>query len=123
MELIDTHCHLTFEGLAENVENVILRSIEAGVTVWITVGTNLTESRKAVEMANKYEDMYAAFGIHPHYAKNSRVPSKLVTKWKHRSRLSHKGWRKNLFHKILQSCFCRVYSLKTDYIYVGTTTF
>lgn len=71
MELIDTHCHLTFEGLAENVENVILRSIKAGVTAWITVGTNLIESRKVVELANKYEDMYAAVGVHPNYAKNT----------------------------------------------------
>lgn len=71
MELIDTHCHLTFEGLAENIKNVILRSIEASVTAWITVGTNLQESRKAVELANKYEEMYAAVGVHPHYAKDT----------------------------------------------------
>jgi TatD DNase family protein len=70
MELIDTHCHLTFEQLAGDVENVIARSIAAGVTGWITIGTDTQQSQKAVELANKFENMYAAVGIHPHYAKD-----------------------------------------------------
>jgi TatD DNase family protein len=69
MELIDTHCHLTFEGLAENVAAVIERSKAAGVTGWITVGTNPQHNRKAVELAEKFENAYAAVGIHPHEAK------------------------------------------------------
>ena len=68
MELIDTHCHLTFEPLAENVPGVIERSRAAGVTRWITIGTHLEDSRKAVELAGQYDNMYAAVGIHPHDA-------------------------------------------------------
>ena len=52
MMLIDTHCHLTFEPLADEVEAVLQRSCEAGVTGWITVGTSLEDSRKAVELAD-----------------------------------------------------------------------
>ena len=40
MKLIDTHCHLTFEQLAEDIENVLARSRAAGVTKWITIGTD-----------------------------------------------------------------------------------
>ena len=69
MDLIDTHCHLTFEGLAENVETVLERSRAAGVTGWITVGTDPQENQNAVELANKFENMYAAVGIHPHEAR------------------------------------------------------
>ena len=69
MELIDTHCHLTFEGLAENVEAVIERSRAAGVTGWITVGTDPQENQNAVALAEKFENMYAAVGIHPHEAR------------------------------------------------------
>jgi TatD DNase family protein len=69
MELIDTHCHLTFDELAGDVAAVIERSKAAGVTNWITVGTDPQENRKAVELANKFENMYAAVGIHPHDAK------------------------------------------------------
>ena len=70
MELIDTHCHLTFEPLAADVPGVIERSRAAGVTGWITVGTSLEDSRRAVELAETYENMYAAVGIHPHEAKD-----------------------------------------------------
>lgn len=69
MELIDTHCHLTFEPLDKDVAGVVERSIAAGVTGWITVGTSLEDSRKAIELAGRYENMYAAVGIHPHEAK------------------------------------------------------
>ncbi|TKJ35946.1 MAG: hydrolase TatD [Planctomycetes bacterium B3_Pla] len=69
MELIDTHCHLTFEQLAGDVDAVVERSIAAGVTGWITVGTDSQENRRAVELANRFENMYAAVGVHPHEAK------------------------------------------------------
>ena len=70
MELIDTHCHLTFEQLAGDIEGIITRSRAAGVLSWITVGTDSSENRKAVNLAGRFEDMYAAVGIHPHYAKD-----------------------------------------------------
>jgi len=71
MELIDTHCHLTFEPLAGDVPGVVERSRAAGVTGWITVGTNLEDSRKAMELAGQYENMYATVGIHPHEAQSA----------------------------------------------------
>lgn len=70
MELIDTHCHLTFKQLAGDVDNVIARSRDAGVSGWITVGTDPQESRKVVELAERYQNMYAAVGVHPHDAKS-----------------------------------------------------
>jgi len=69
MDLTDTHCHLTFEDLACDIEAVLARSIAAGVTEWITVGTDPQENRKALEFAERFENMYAAVGIHPHDAK------------------------------------------------------
>ncbi len=70
MELIDTHCHLTFEQLACQIDAVVQRSITAGVVGWITVGTDSPESRKAVELAGRFDNMYAAVGVHPHEAKD-----------------------------------------------------
>ncbi|MCJ7777726.1 MAG: TatD family hydrolase [Sedimentisphaerales bacterium] len=69
MKLIDTHCHLTFDVLAHDIDAVIARSREASVTEWITVGTDLKECQKAVELTERFEGMYAAIGIHPHEAK------------------------------------------------------
>lgn len=71
LKLIDTHCHLTFDELAGDVEDVIARSRQAGVTGWITIGTDPQHNRKAIELADKFENMYAAVGIHPHDAKDA----------------------------------------------------
>jgi TatD DNase family protein len=70
MELIDTHCHLTFDDLGRDIDAVIARSRQAGVNGWITVGTDPQENQKAVELANQFENMYAAIAIHPHDAKD-----------------------------------------------------
>ncbi len=80
MGLIDTHCHLTFEPLAADVARVVERSRAAGVTGWITVGTTLEDSRRAVELAATYENMYAALGIHPHEAKDGDAAALAVLK-------------------------------------------
>jgi TatD DNase family protein len=69
MELIDTHCHLTFDELQRDINAVIARSRQAGVTGWITVGTGPQHNRKAIELTGKFENMYAAVAIHPHDAK------------------------------------------------------
>jgi TatD DNase family protein len=71
MNLIDTHCHLTFEPLAADVPGVVERSRAAGVDGWITIGTLLEDSRRAVELAGRYENMHAAVGIHPHDAQSA----------------------------------------------------
>lgn len=73
MKWIDTHCHLTFEPLSDDVPAVLERSRQAGVTAWITVGTSLEDSRKAVELAGRHENLYASVGIHPHDAKDANA--------------------------------------------------
>lgn len=69
MELIDTHCHLTFDDLACDIDAVVARSRQAGITGWITVGTDPQENRKAIELTKRYDNLYAAVAIHPHDAK------------------------------------------------------
>lgn len=71
MNLIDTHCHLTFEQFGADVDEVVKRSVAAGVMGWVTVGTDLQDSRRAVELAARFENMFAAVAIHPHEAKSA----------------------------------------------------
>lgn len=80
MELIDTHCHLTFEQLAGDIQAVLQRSRAARVTEWITVGTDTQQNQKAIELADKFENMYAAIGIHPHNSKD--ITTKTLTELK-----------------------------------------
>ncbi len=62
---IDTHAHVNFKGFEEDAENVIQRALDAGVWV-VNVGTQISTSTQAVEMAEKFENgVYAVVGIHP----------------------------------------------------------
>lgn len=71
MGLIDTHAHLTFDQLFGDVEAVLERSRQAGVTGWITVGTDPEQNERVVELVGKYDNLYGTVGIHPHYAKDT----------------------------------------------------
>ena len=68
MKLIDSHAHLTFKELENSLDDVLQRSIKAGVTGWITVGTDVEQNRKVVAIIDRYENLYGSVGIHPHYA-------------------------------------------------------
>jgi len=68
MELIDTHCHLSFKQLQRDIAELIARSEEAGVRYWVTVGTDNLQNKESLELCERFENVYAAVGIHPHYA-------------------------------------------------------
>ncbi len=70
MNLIDAHCHLTYEPFAD-IEAVLRRSRDAGVTGWVTIGTDLADSKKAVELVNRFENIFATVACHPHNAKSA----------------------------------------------------
>lgn len=74
--MIDAHCHLNFHAYKKDCDEVIKKTFSAGVTKIINVGTKLDSSQKAVELAEKYENLYATVGIHPHHA------DKLEDDWK-----------------------------------------
>lgn len=61
----DTHVHLNSEQLYEDHDSFIQRAFDHGVTNMVVVGYDLETSRKAVELANKYDMIYAAVGIGP----------------------------------------------------------
>ncbi|MDO8591737.1 MAG: TatD family hydrolase [bacterium] len=70
MNFVDTHCHLQFDKLATNLDQVINDAGDAGVTRLICVGTNVDDSQKAVDIAAKHENIWATIGVHPHDGKN-----------------------------------------------------
>jgi TatD DNase family protein len=63
--LIDTHAHLDYPDFAADFDAVLERANAAGVTRIITIGTSVASSRRAVELAEKYPNVYAAIGVHP----------------------------------------------------------
>lgn len=66
--MIDVHCHLNFEAFENDYETIVKKALGKGVTKIINTGTQISSSKRAVELARKYEDLYAIVGVHPHHA-------------------------------------------------------
>lgn len=66
---IDTHAHLFYPNFNGEVEEVIERAQKAGLDYIIVPSTDLASSAQAIELAEKYEMVYAAVGVHPHDSK------------------------------------------------------
>jgi len=66
--LIETHAHLDYPDFANDFDDVLHRATEAGVTRIITIGTSVESSRRAVDLAEKYPNVFAVIGVHPTYA-------------------------------------------------------
>lgn len=65
--MFDTHCHLNFGAFDGKVPEIVEGARSAGVTHITVPGTDLPTSQKAVDIANKFPNVYAAVGIHPHH--------------------------------------------------------
>ena len=67
--LIDTHCHIHDSDYPINGDDVIERAHQSGVMQMICIGTNIDDSKLALDFAGKHDGVFASVGIHPHYAK------------------------------------------------------
>lgn len=63
--MLDIHTHLYFDSFDADREATILRAREAGIKQMIVVGCDLLECQQAVDLAGRFDDMYASVGIHP----------------------------------------------------------
>ena len=68
MELIDSHAHLDCEKFDADRAAVIERAMENGVVKIVTMGDNLASSERSVALAEAFDPVYAAVGIHPEEA-------------------------------------------------------
>ena len=68
--LTDTHCHLYYEDLKNDLVGVLSRANELGVTRFICVGTNISDSRECLSISENNNNIFASVGIHPHDAKD-----------------------------------------------------
>ena len=66
--LVDSHCHLEYEGLVENQSDVLERARGAGVGAFLNISTKRAEWAQVVHTANAKPDVWASVGIHPHHA-------------------------------------------------------
>jgi TatD DNase family protein len=66
--MIDSHCHLTYKQLHDQLEGVLVRAARAGVTQMVTIGTTIPDARQAIALCKRLPNVRCAVGIHPHYS-------------------------------------------------------
>lgn len=66
--LIDSHCHLEYEGLVEDQQGVLARARDAGIGGFLNISTRQREWDKVIGTAEREADVWASVGIHPHEA-------------------------------------------------------
>ena len=70
MNIFDSHCHLDDDSYDKDLDEVVQRAHANDVNAMLQVGIDLRTSRKGVAIADRYENVYASVGLHPHDAKS-----------------------------------------------------
>ena len=76
--LIDSHCHLDFDDFGEDLPQVIERAKLAGVTKILTISTKISNLDKTIKIAEHYDLVYFAFGLHPLNVGKEKIPQKYI---------------------------------------------
>ena len=69
--IIDSHCHLDYEPLINDINKVLLNAKNNNIYHLLTIGTGLESSKKVYEIVEKYENIYGSIGIHPNSTTNN----------------------------------------------------
>ncbi|MBT4554160.1 MAG: TatD family hydrolase [Candidatus Marinimicrobia bacterium] len=69
--LTDTHCHLFYKDLKNNLSDVLKRAEELGVNRFICVATNMEDARECLLLGETHDNIFASVGVHPHDAKDA----------------------------------------------------
>lgn len=77
MEFYDTHAHLGWKDFAGEVDTILERAKAAGITKIVTIGTHSESNKRAIELAEKYDNVFATVGWHPGDAEDA--PSDFAT--------------------------------------------
>ena len=84
--IIDSHCHLDYSNLFDQLDDVVKRAMVNQVKYLLTICTTLESYEKIKFIVKKYNNIYGTFGIHPHETKNfQHIDSKYILKLKKES--------------------------------------
>ena len=68
--LIDSHCHLNYDPMFQNLDLVINNAKKAGVEYMLTISVDDRHFADVLKIVNQYKEVYGSYGIHPHEAKS-----------------------------------------------------
>jgi TatD DNase family protein len=69
--LIDTHCHLFYDKIKDEIDRVLKRAEDSGVSKFICVATDLEDAQECINLSEKFNKIWPTAGIHPHSAKTA----------------------------------------------------
>ena len=78
--MIDSHCHLDHEPLLENLNDVLKRSKDIGITKLLTICTTLDSFERIITIIKKDKMIYGTYGIHPHESNNDQINKETIIK-------------------------------------------
>jgi len=67
MSFVDSHCHINFHELAENITDVLAKMQQNDVLNALCVSVNLADFPEVLALASQYPHIYASVGVHPDY--------------------------------------------------------
>src|SRR5215471_2272870 len=67
----DTHAHLDYPDFATELAQVVERAAVAGISRIVSIGTDLESSRRSIQLAEQFPNVFAVVGWHPSYAMNA----------------------------------------------------
>ena len=76
--MIDSHCHLDYEPLFDNLDQILIRSKKIGIEKLLTICTTFKSFEKIKFLVQRDEIIFGTYGIHPHEVKNNKVTTKLI---------------------------------------------
>lgn len=68
MGLIDSHCHLNYEGLVERQDDILAAARSRGIQGFLNISTRQREWDAIIATADRNDDVWATVGVHPHEA-------------------------------------------------------
>lgn len=78
MFLIDSHCHLDYEPLCDDIEETLRRARDRNVKGFLTIGTELSKIPILTAITESHADVFATFGVHPHEAQKTLAQNDLL---------------------------------------------
>ena len=69
--IIDSHCHLDYQPLINDINQVLINAKKNNISHLLTIGTSLESSKNVLEIVKKHENVYGAVGIHPNLTTNN----------------------------------------------------
>ena len=80
--IIDSHCHLDYEPMYSNLDQVISRALEKNIKYMLSISTTNSSYEKILILVKKYKNIYGTYGIHPHETTENKITSSkdIITK-------------------------------------------